>query len=355
MPVESILTVSFRNLADREVSTGAPAVFLVGENGQGKSNFLEALYFCSYASSFRACKDSELPRMGEKDCSVRTRLSGGLHDQLSVRISSGEKQINLDGKRVVDRKTLLEVLAPVVFCHEDMEFVSGSPEMRRWFFDQSLGLHDYEYIDELRKFRKILKTRNTVLKEGKTGLLELLDLQFVQSGLVLIKKRAAAAAFFSAAFGPAYHEVSGLEGMEVRYSPSWKTEDEEELLKLLDSRRETDLNFGTSMTGPHRDRYSFHRGGVEFASRASTGQRRLLALLLRVTQARRYQEATGRKPLLLLDDVLLELDPDKRTRFLKSLPEYDQAFFTFLPEEPYERYRRDDTLVFQVENGELRG
>ncbi len=353
MPVASIMTVSVRNLADGETRTDAPDVFLVGENGQGKSNFLEAVYFCSYASSFRVCRDADIVRLGEKDCSVRAELSDGIHDQLSVRISAGEKQIFLDGKRVGDRKALLGVLAPVVFCHEDMEFVSGTPEMRRWFFDQSLGLYDYDYIDELRRFRKILKTRNTVLKERKVALLELIDIQFVQSGLVLMNKRAAAAAFFSAAFGPSYEAVSGIDGIEVRYSSSWKSDEEQEILRLLHEKREIDLNFGTSMSGPQRDRYSYYRKGVEFSSRASTGQRRLLALLLRVTQARRFNEATGKKPLLLLDDVLLELDPEKRTRFLKSLPDYDQAFFTFLPEEPYDRYRKDSTMIYRVENGRL--
>ncbi len=353
MPVTSIMTVSVRNLADGETRTDAPDIFLVGENGQGKSNFLEAVYFCSYASSFRVCRDADLVRVGDKDCSVRAVLSDDIHEQLSVKIASGEKQIYLDGKRVADRKALLGVLAPVVFCHEDMEFVSGTPEMRRWFFDQSLGLYDYDYIDELRRFRKILKTRNTVLKERKTSLLELLDVQFVQSGLSLMKKRTAAAIFFSAAFGPAYEAVSGIDGMEVRYAPSWKSGDEQEVLRLLGEKREIDLNFGTSMSGPQRDRYSYYRKGAEFASRASTGQRRLLALLLRVTQARRFSETTGKNPLLLLDDVLLELDPEKRTRFLKTLPAYDQAFFTFLPEEPYERYRTDSTLIYRVENGRL--
>jgi DNA replication and repair protein RecF len=92
---------------------------------------------------------------------------------------------------------------------------------------------------------------------------------------------------------------------------------------------------------------------MDFSSRASTGQRRLLALLLRIAQARRFSEMTGRNPVLLLDDVLLELDPEKRRRLLSVLPCYDQAFYTFLPEEPYERYRKSDTLVYAVQGGRI--
>jgi len=113
------------------------------------------------------------------------------------------------------------------------------------------------------------------------------------------------------------------------------------------------LLFGVSSSGPHRDRYQFIRKGYDFAEKASTGQKRLLALLLRVAQAKRYNAVLGRKPVLLLDDVLLELDPEKRKRFIHVLPEYDQAFFTILPEEPYQRYKDAGAIVYNVHNGIL--
>jgi DNA replication and repair protein RecF len=108
---------------------------------------------------------------------------------------------------------------------------------------------------------------------------------------------------------------------------------------------------GNSLSGPHRDRYIFTREGLEFAGKASTGQRRLLALLLRIAQARRYSDSTGKSPVLLLDDVLLELDPEKRRKFLSLMPAYDQAFYTFLPEEPINEYGKDGALVYHVSNG----
>lgn len=354
MPIVALRTVGFRNLVDDEVRTDSGDIFLVGENGQGKTNFLEAVYFCSYASSFRSVRDSDLLRNGEKDCAVLANLSEGSYSRVSARIEAGKKTISLDGKRIEDRKILLSTIAPIVFCHDDMDFVSGTHERRRWFFDQSLSIYDAEYIDELRKYRKIVKTRNSVLKDGKEGMLEFLDAQMAGAGIELMKKRKTAADFFSKAFLPLYETVSGISGVSVRYAASWKSEKAEDVVALLDERRESELSFGTSLSGPHRDRYAFVKDGADFASKASTGQRRLLALLLRATQALRYSHATGKKPILLLDDVLLELDPEKRKRFLSVLPEYDQAFFTFLPEEPYERYLKADTLVYKVEAGVVR-
>ena len=97
----------------------------------------------------------------------------------------------------------------------------------------------------------------------------------------------------------------------------------------------------------------FALAGTDFSGCASTGQRRLLALLLRVAQARRYSLTSGRNPILLLDDVLLEMDGEKRRRFLLALPCHEQAFFTFLPDEPYQRYRSEDTLVYYVRDGRI--
>jgi DNA replication and repair protein RecF len=121
----------------------------------------------------------------------------------------------------------------------------------------------------------------------------------------------------------------------------------------LEEKRDQEKALGLSLSGPHRDRFIFIRKEAEFSAKASTGQRRLLALLLRVAQARRFSLMTGKNPVLLVDDVLLELDPEKRRKFLSLMPEYDQAFYTFLPGEPYEQYRREDTLVYHVAGGVL--
>jgi DNA replication and repair protein RecF len=356
----SLYTVSFRNLADEKVNIRGKDIFLVGENGQGKTNFLEALYFCSYGSSFRGVRDAELITSGEKDCSVSVELEGSLYEEVRISCKAAKKIITLDGKKTDDRKELLSVAPCVVFCHEDMEFISGPPERRRWFFDQSQSLADVLYLDDLRRYRHILKSRNLLLKESRGKLnpetamvLDALEPQMAQYGQRLMEKRMEAAEKFSEVFQPLYHEVSAIDGITIRYAPSWKEVDFDKICLQLAGNRERDISLGVSLSGPHRDRYIFLRHGMEFSSRASTGQRRLLALLLRIAQAKRYSDSTGHKPVLLLDDVLLELDSEKRRRFLEVMPGYDQAFYTFLPGEPYDQYRRPDTLVYQVENGRI--
>jgi DNA replication and repair protein RecF len=240
-----------------------------------------------------------------------------------------------------------------------MDFVNGSPERRRWFFDQTLSLYDPVYLDDLRRYRRVLKSRNTVLRDyvmGKTGsggfesVLDALDSQFAIYGFKLMEKREKAVQEFSKLFGLLYEEVSGISDINVRYIQSWKNED---IISHLQQRRAADMAAGISLSGPHRDRYIFTQEGSDFIVKASTGQKRLLALLLRTAQARRFSAMSGQNPLLLLDDVLLEMDGEKRRRFLSILPDYDQAFYTFLPDEPYQRYQKEDTLVYTVKGGQI--
>jgi len=374
-------TTAFRNLADAEVFTGAKNIFLIGENGQGKTNFLEALYFCAYASSFRAVNDSEMARdykishnapdkNREKDFSAEVKIENSVNDKILVKYENKKKLIFINGKRAEDRKDLLSVAPCIVFCHEDMEFVNGSPEKRRWFFDQTLSLYDPVYLDDLRRYRKVLKTRNALFREysfnklsgSPETVLDALDPQFASYGIKLMEKRRNAANEFSNVFSPLYKEVSNQEftgnnGITVRYIQSWKSAEGvlnvDQIISHLKEKRANDLNAGISLSGPHRDRYMFDHNGIDFTVKASTGQKRLLALLLRTAQACRFSKETRQNPVLLLDDVLLEMDGEKRRRFISMLPSYDQAFYTFLPDEPYHRYRNDDTLVYNVSGGTI--
>lgn len=357
MPFERIRFSSFRNLADAEVMVGEERVFLVGENGQGKTNFLEALYYLSYGTSFRGPVDAEVARRGSQGFSllgaVRPEEASLPPEEISVSLEEKSKEIRRSGKPVRDRKELVALNPSVVFCHEDYAFAAGEPERRRFFFDQSAGLVSAGYIDLLRDYKRVLKQRNAALKERREELVSLLDVQLAGLGIELRDARARLEAEFNERFALRYEAVSLL-GREVRlrYRPNWPAElDIAGVLARLESKRPEELALGTSLSGPHRDRWTFSCEEGDFAATASTGQLRLLSLTLRMVQAEYYRDKTGRLPVLLLDDVLLELDRGKRKRFLELLPPASQAFFTFLPGESWEDYRTDSTLVYKVRDG----
>lgn len=154
-------------------------------------------------------------------------------------------------------------------------------------------------------------------------------------------------------FSPRFEIISG-DGLcpYIKYLPSWKkAEDVDAVLSLLKEQYERDRKYEMTTSGPHRDRFSLYQDGRNFIHTASTGQIRLSSLLLKSTQAVLFEKITGRKPILLLDDVLLELDTQKRERFLDHLSSYDQAFFTFLPNESYFKKGSYDRISYLVEKG----
>ncbi len=351
MPFSRIESVSFRNLADGAIQTEAPSVFVVGENGQGKSNFLDAVYTLCYGSSFRGGQDADAGRDGERSWSLRGVGPDG--SSCAVAWESGIKAIKEDGKPVRDRKRLVERNPAIVFCHEDMEFARGEPERRRFFFDQTASLVSVGYIDLLRAYRRALKARNQALKDRSLDVLEVLDLQVASYGIGLRDERAAIAREFDERFAPRFESVARLgQRVGVSYRPSWRLDEgSDDVVARLAAARDRELALGTSLSGPHRDRFVFTDDSGDFSDRASTGQLRLLSLTLRIAQAEHYAGVSGRRPTLLLDDVLLELDPEKRRRFMEALPEAEQSFFTFLPGEPYRDYQRDGTIVYWTDDG----
>ena len=180
-------------------------------------------------------------------------------------------------------------------------------------------------------------------------------MNLVEVGLQIQRRREQIIEEFNSTFSLLFSSISGLKGdTRIRYRSSWpKGTDSKEVLDFLAKKEDRDLTFETTTTGPHRDRFILVHNGKEYSHIASTGQIRLCSLILRVAQAKFFSDKTGKKPVLLLDDVLLELDAEKRERFIEDLPEFEQAFFTFLPDEQFRKYGGDDTMIYRVVDGEF--
>jgi DNA replication and repair protein RecF len=361
MGFEELRFFNFRNLCDRVLPLdGAREVFLVGENGQGKTNLVEAVHLLCVGSSFREPREAALVRDPASPAGLAGRYADGDGGAttFAMQISPGRrKEIQLDGKAVAERRELFSRVLCICFVQEDMGFVTGSPEQRRRFHDQTLVLSDLAFLDLLRGYRQVLRARNLCLRAGQQGLLDVYDSQLAARGLELQARRAALAAQFNEAFAPLYRTVAGAQAaVEVRYRPSWAgLSDPAHAEAALAAQRERDLALGATTSGPHRDSFLYSLEGRDFTRYASTGQLRLCALVMRVAQARFLAGRTGRKPVLLLDDVLLELDPGKKRQFVAQLPAYDQAFFTFLPDESWQAFRGGGTRVLSVANGDFSG
>ena len=350
----SLRLTDFRNIATLRMEIDGRDVFLVGDNGQGKTNFLEAVYLLCYGASFRTRNDRDLIGNDSAVAAVWGRLVVG-EEERSIGIGlqrSGGKRIVIDGKRIRDRTRLIEFAPVIAFTHEDLRFIDGDPERRRNLFDQTLGLFDTGFIDVLRRYRRALRGRNALLRAGNADHVDIYEPTLAQAGVEILQRRTALCGEFGVVFSDLCERIGGIVAARIDYRPSWReVTSADDALQVLRARRQRDLLLRTTTSGPHRDDFVLRLGAARFAAQGSTGQKRLASLVLRVAQAAFFERTTGRRPILLLDDVLLELDAGKRERFLRYLPAYDQAFFTFLPDEPYQRYAGASTMHLAVAAG----
>ena len=344
-------------MCDEHIDVNSREVFFVGDNGQGKSNLLESVYCLAYGSSFRTRSDADMIKKGGDSYHIRSlfRGEGDFSGSVDIFFDGSKKKIVKNGKSIKDRRDLITTIPCVVFCHGDLQFILGEPERRRFFLDQCLSMYDLLHLDAVRNYGKILKSRNLCLREGKFDLISSYDFQLAHYGVEVQSKRENAVFRFNQFFGSLYESISGVSGVSIRYVPSWKknagTVCEKDAVSILEEKRTSDENALTTTSGPHRDRIRFEKNGEDFIKIASTGQIRLLSVLLRVAQSIFFRRETERLPILLFDDVLLELDPEKRQAVMANLPEYEQLFCTFLPGEPWERYAKTDTKVYTIKNG----
>jgi len=358
MSIVSVVYHDFRNIRSKKLEIDAPVVYLVGENGQGKTNFIESIYLLCYGASFRTRKDIRLIRTGRDAAQVRGhfREREGFTRDIAVKIiSRGRKEIKVDGRLISDRMDLIENSPCIVFSHQDLSFITGSPEMGRRFFNQTLSLFDPMFVGLLRSYRKLLKSRNIILKDKNRSLLPAYTENLIQVGARIQAKRQDVIEEFNRTFAPLFRRISGLEGdTSILYRSSWPQHSSvDQIIEFMGRRESRDLSLESTTSGPHRDRFVLMHQGGEFSHIASTGQVRLCSLILRVAQAVFFTAKTGKKPVLLLDDVLLELDSKKRERFIRDLPDFEQAFFTFLPDEQFLNYSSDDTMIYRVAAGEF--
>lgn len=353
MPFYSIIIKNFRNIKEQNIKLSSPEVFFIGKNGQGKTNLLESLYMASYGSSFRTRNDNEIISIGENTYSLSAffKSDSEKSDIINIEYKNNKKKIVKNAKIIKDRKDLIQTVPTILFSHEDLDFIIGEPEKRRFFIDQCLSMHDIIYIDTIRKYKKILKNKNIVLKEEKYDLLDIYDEELIKHGIEIVIKRKNLLYHFNTIFTPLYEKITGIENVSILYNSQWDYKTKDEIKYNLLGKRESEKIMKTSLSGPHRDRITFIKDKKNFVNSASTGQKRTAALLLRICQSLYFIEKTKILPVLLMDDVLLELDPEKRKKITSLLPEYNQLFCTFLPGEPYESYKKKDTLVYKVEKG----
>ena len=327
----SLSLKDFRNFERLELEAPVDGMVVVGENGQGKTNLLEATYYLSLFRSVRGARDSDVTRFGAPGFYIEAALCAPTAKEVSIGFErqGRKKRVRRDGV-IIDRLSdALGALPAVMFAPGDVALVAGSPGERRRFLDIMLALSSRGYLNALQQYRAALERRNAALRDvarrgTKSSAIEAWEPALAEYGAALVRSRRLWVSGAAAGFAERCARIGEVGSVELRYQGGIDANAESVELALaeaLASRRDADLRQGLTTAGPHRDDLAMLLDGRELRTFGSAGQQRSAAIALRTLEAGTLREAHGYAPVFLLDDPFAELDERRSARVLALLRE----------------------------------
>jgi DNA replication and repair protein RecF len=371
LPLRELRLRQFRNFAELDLTFPVAGAALIGDNGAGKTNLLEAIYYLEIFRSFRNAPDAQLVRFGAEAFHARGRLESPAGGQREVTAAyeprTQKKRVVVDGVEPERIGDALGRIGVVIFSPSDVEIVAGSPGERRRFLDIALSLSVPGYVGALQRYRATLRQRNALLKRGDGAALGAWDDALVSAGAPITAERAAWVERNASVFGERYRAIADGACGRVAFQPSLALDAARatdpvhvterfaaELERLAARERER----GMTLAGPHRDELAFTLetpdGSVDLRAYGSGGQRRTAAIALRMVEAATIRATRGGEATLLLDDVFAELDVARSRRLLElfETEEPGQVILT-APKESDVQLREGALVRWRIEAGRV--
>ncbi len=364
MKVIALKFENYRNLKNDIIVPCDGVNIIYGDNAQGKTNLLEALWLFCGGHSFRSAKDNELINWDENFARLEMRFFGQEREQTAkLTFLGNKKQVEINGVEKKTASSLIEKFCAVVFSPEHLNLIKRGPSERRKFIDSAICREKLKNAVVLSKYNRVLIQRNSLLKDiykrpSLADTLAIWDEPLIKHGAVLIKKRMDYIAMLSQKAG-AYHDgiSKGNEKLDIRYISSIDISDsdtieeiEDKLRQKFDNNRQDDIRTGVTNCGPHRDDIEILINDKNAKTFGSQGQQRSAVLSLKLAEASVLKERMGEEPVILLDDVLSELD-SKRQDFLLNELKGCQVFITCCEKSNKEQLKKGK--IFQLRNGEV--
>jgi DNA replication and repair protein RecF len=368
--LDRLLVRNFRNFRELRLDLPAAGAMIIGPNGSGKTNLLEAIYYLEVFRSFRGARDADLVRFGEDVFRIEGTIRQDAETEelaAAFQRAGRRKKVERDGVEVDRIADALGAFGAVVFDLDDAGLVSGSPGRRRRFLDILLSLVVPGYLAELQRYRAVLAQRNEALRAGRQSVVDAWTEGLIVPGAKLTAARDGWARLRAGAFRAYHEQISGGPGASLHYETTLATMQdehgwEERFRSALEANRARDLRRGFTTVGPHRDdlaiRAEVDDKGPErdLRSFGSGGQKRTAAIALRLTEADSLREANGRDPVYLLDDVFAELDRDRAERVFRLLDEGRSGQVFFTAPKPADLPFRDGALArWRIRDGAVVG
>lgn len=351
MKIKSLKIKDFRNIENLEILPCEEMNVICGENAQGKTNIVEAIWLFTGAKSFRGAHDAEMIKIGEKSAKLELLFEGEEIEKSAVIKIEEKRQAFFNDNKLKSASLLAGNFNAIVFSPADLRLVTDGPSVRRRFLDLSIGQFYPSYIELLREYMRAVTQRNNLIKEYKYDstvsiLLDVFEEEIAEKGKKIVEIRKRYIGKLNVFLEKIYFGLSdGNEKLETQYICSFK---EKDLKNELILGRKEDSFSGSTSIGPHRDDLSFKINGLDARKYASQGQKRSIALAVKLAEAEVLKESVGESPICLMDDVMSELDP-KRQNFVLNHIKGMQTFLTCC--DPENVKNLEVGKIFNIEKG----
>ena len=355
MIIKSLELANFRNYEELNISFDKGTNILYGDNAQGKTNILEAIYVSATTKSHKGSKDKEIINFDKEEAHIRTYLEKeNVETRVDMHLRKNKsKGIAIDGQKIKKAADLMGLLNVVFFSPEDLSIIKDGPAERRRFADMELCQLDSFYLYNLNHYNKIIGQRNKLLKDiyfqpELKETLNIWDSQLVSFGSKIIERREQFVKQLGDIIFDIHKKLSGgKEELVIAYEPDVSIEDFEKQMKY---NQDKDIRLKQTTTGPHRDDFSFVVNGVDIRKYGSQGQQRTAALSLKLSEIELVKKISKDTPVLLLDDVLSELDSNRQNYLLNSIGNI-QTIITCTGLDEFINNRFEINKIFKVTNG----
>lgn len=357
MIIKSLELADFRNYDSLNICFSGGTNILYGNNAQGKTNILEAIYLSSTTKSHKGSKDKDIINFHKEEAHIRVLLEkDGIDNRIDMHLrKSKSKGIAINGQKIKKAAELLGLLNVVFFSPEDLNIIKNGPAERRRFVDMELCQLDSFYLYNLNHYNKIVNQRNKLLKDmyfqpELKDTLNIWDSQLISFGSKIMERRNLFVKQLNEIIFEIHRKLSGnQEDLLVCYEPNVTIENYEDSLRM---NQERDVKLKQTTVGPHRDDFSFLVGKIDIRKFGSQGQQRTAALSLKLSEIELVKKVTKYNPVLLLDDVLSELDSNRQNHLLNSIGDI-QTIITCTGLDEFVNNRFEIDKVFQIKNGAI--
>ena len=355
MIIKSIKLEHFRNYDSLDLDFEKGTNILYGDNAQGKTNVLEAIYLSATTKSHKGSKDKEIINFEKEEAHIRTILDKeGMEYRVDMHLRKNKsKGIAINGQPIKKAADLIGLLNVVFFSPEDLSIIKNGPSERRKFVDMELFQIDKYYLYNLNQYNKIINQRNKLLKEfyqnnDLNETLQVWNMQLVSYGNQIIRRRETFVEQLNEIIYEIHKNLSGgKEELKIVYEPNVIEDEFERKLKIS---QERDIKLKMTSVGPHRDDFCFMVNDIDIRKYGSQGQQRTAALSLKLAEIELIKKVTGDSPVLLLDDVLSELDSHRQNYLLNNIGDI-QTMITCTGLDEFINNRFEIDKIFKVSNG----